>query len=232
MNSDIIIYDVKNDRVLTDSRFCGSDDWETFPAFSPGGNYLYMCVAHLGINEQQREMMQSYFEKMKYALIRVPFNSANGTLGEKIDTIYSPSQNGGSVSFPRISPDGRFLMFTKADCATFPIQHVEADLKMIDLNTMRFVNTDILNSNCSDSYHSWSSNGRWIVFSSRRVDGKYTRLFFSHCDSKGKFTKPFMLPQKNPEQNGELLYAYNIPEFIKSPVVFSREKAAELFRVK
>lgn len=232
MNSDIIIYDVKNDRVLTDSRFCGSDDWETFPAFSPDGKYLYMCVAHLGINEQQREMMQSYFEKMKYALIRVPFNSANGTLGEKIDTIYSPSQNGGSVSFPRISPDGRFLMFTKADCATFPIQHVEADLKMIDLNTMRFVNTDILNSNCSDSYHSWSSNGRWIVFSSRRVDGKYTRLFFSHCDSKGKFTKPFMLPQKNPEQNGELLYAYNIPEFIKSPVVFSREKAAELFRVK
>ena len=104
MNSDIIIYDVKNDRVLTDSRFCGSDDWETFPAFSPGGKYLYMCVAHLGINEQQREMMQSYFEKMKYALIRVPFNSANGTLGEKIDTIYSPSQNGGSVSFPRISP--------------------------------------------------------------------------------------------------------------------------------
>ena len=109
---------------------------------------------------------------------------------------------------------------------------MEADLKMIDLNTMRFVNTDILNSNCSDSYHSWSSNGRWIVFCSRRVDGKYTRLFFSHCDSKGKFTKPFMLPQKNPEQNGELLYAYNIPEFIKSPVVFSREKAAELFRVK
>ena len=136
------------------------------------------------------------------------------------------------MSFPRISPDGRFLMFTKADCATFPIQHVEADLKMIDLNTMRFVNTDRLNSNSSDSYHSWSSNGRWIVFSSRRVDGKYTRLFFSHCDSKGKFTKPFMLPQKNPEQNGELLYAYNIPEFIKSPVVFSREKAAELFRVK
>lgn len=232
MNSDLIIYDVKANSVLTDPRFCGSADWETFPAFSPDGKYLYMCVAHLGLDEQQRQMMQAHFEKMKYALIRVPFDANTGKLGDRVDTVYSPSRHGGSVSLPRISPDGRYVMFTKADCATFPIQHVEADLKMIDLNSMKFVNTDVINSPYSDSYHSWSSNGRWVVFSSRRVDGKYTRLFFSHCDAAGRFTKPFMLPQKNPEQNGELLYAYNIPEFIKSPVRLDREKTAELFRVK
>ncbi len=232
MNSDLIIYDAKTNSVLTDQRFCGSADWETFPAFSPDGKYLYMCVAHLGLDEQQRQMMQSHFEKMKYALIRVPFDANTGKLGDRVDTVYSPSRHGGSVSLPRISPDGRYVMFTKADCATFPIQHVEADLKMIDLNTMKFVNTDALNSPYSDSYHSWSSNGRWVMFSSRRVDGKYTRLFFSHCDAAGRFTKPFMLPQRDPEQNGALLYAYNIPEFIKSPVRLDREKAAELFRVK
>lgn len=232
MNSDLIIYDAKTNSVLVDPRFCGSADWETFPAFSPDGKYLYMCVAHLGLDEQQRQMMQSHFEKMKYALIRVPFDANTGKLGDRVDTVYSPSRHGGSVSLPRISPDGRYVMFTKADCATFPIQHVEADLKMIDLNTMEFVNTDALNSPYSDSYHSWSSNGRWVMFSSRRVDGKYTRLFFSHCDAAGRFTKPFMLPQKDPEQNGALLYAYNIPEFIKSPVRLDKEKAAELFRVK
>lgn len=231
MNSDLIIYDVKNNKIITDPRFFGSSDWETFPGFSPDGKYLYLCVAHLDISEQQRQKMQAYFEKMKYALIRVPFDATSGCLGSKVDTIYSPSREGGSVSFPRISPDGKFLMFTKADCATFPIQHVEADLVMKDAKTGETISTDILNSNYSDSYHSWSSNCRWIIFSSRRIDGKYTRLFISHCDANGKFTKPFLLPQKDPEQNNTLLYAYNIPEFIKEKVTLDREKTADLFRI-
>ncbi len=232
MNSDLIIYDVENNKIITDQRFCGSPDWETFPSFSPDGKYLYLCVAHLNISEQQRQKMQAYFEKMKYALIRVPFDATTGNLGSKIDTIYSPAHEGGSVSFPRISPDGKFIMFTKADCATFPIQHAEADLVMKDANTGKTISTEVLNSKYSDSYHSWSSNSRWILFSSRRIDGKYTRLFISHCDADGKFTKPFLLPQKDPEQNSTLLYAYNIPEFIKEKVTLDREKTSDLFRIK
>lgn len=176
--------------------------------------------------------MQAYFEKMKYALIRVPFDATTGKLGSKVDTVYSPAREGGSVSFPRISPDGKFIMFTKADCATFPIQHAEADLVMKEVNTGKTISTEVLNSKYSDSYHSWSSNSRWVLFSSRRIDGKYTRLFISHCDADGKFTKPFLLPQKDPEQNNTLLYAYNIPEFVKEKVTLNREKTSDLFRIK
>lgn len=229
--SDLIIYDVKHNTVLTDPRFCGSLDWETFPAFSPDGKYLYFCDAHLDVPAEKRGLMESYFEKLKYALIRVPFDENTGKLGSKVDTMYSPAKEGGSASFPRISPDGRFLLFTVADCATFPIQHVEADLKMIDLTTMKPVDVSILNSDDVDSYHSWSSNGKWIVFSSKRDDGKYTRLYFAHFDpASGKFSKPFMLPQKDPEHNKALMYAYNIPEFIKAKVHLDKEKTADMFK--
>lgn len=230
LSSDLIIYDVRNNRILTDPRFCESKEWETFPAFSPDGKYLYFCTASLDIADSERQKLQSYFEKLKYALVRVPFDEKTGKLGDEITTLYNPEEKGGSVSFPRISPDGKFLMYTEADCATFPIQHAEADLKMVDLNTMQEVNTSIINSDCSDSYHSWSSNGRWLMFSSRRIDGKYTRLFFAHCDKNGKLTKPFLLPQKDPELNGTLMYAYNIPEFITDKVVMDKEKTAELFK--
>ena len=231
-SSDLIIYDTRHNKVITDKRFCDSPDWETFPAFSPDGKFLYLCVAHLNLSEQQRQTMMQYFEKMKYALIRIPFDAATGTLGKEVDTIYSPSRQGGSVSFPRVSPDGRFLMFTEAQCATFPIQHKEADLKAIDISTNKYLNTDILNSDCSDSYHAWSSNARWIVFSSRRTDGKYTRLFFAHCDSKGNFSKPFMLPQKTPDHIRNLMYAYNIPEFVNGKIEADKEQMAEMFQTK
>lgn len=90
------------------------------------------------------------------------------------------------------------------------------------------VDTDILNSSDVESYHSWSSNGRWVIFSSKRIDGRYTRLYVAHWDGK-RFTKPLLLPQKNPEHNRERLYSYNIPEFAKTAVSIDRDQMAELF---
>ncbi len=226
--SDLIIYDVHNGKVLADPRFNEECDFETFPSFSPDGKYLYYCVGSLCPDMEKKKSKAMFFEYLKYAICRVPFNEANGELGEKVDTVYSAYKEGGSASFPRISPDGKYMLFTLANCATFPIQHVEADLKMKNLSTLEDVDTKILNSDYSDSYHSWSSNGRWIVFSSKRVDGRYTRLFFSHCYKDGRFTKPFLLPQRNPDHNAQRLNAYNIPEFIKAKVVVDKDKMSML----
>ncbi len=230
-SSDLIIYDVRNNKALADPRFNENHNWETFPAFSPDGKYLYYCSAHSATDRSHVGEKPTFFLGLKYALCRVPFDEATGKLGGRVDTVYSAYREGGSASFPRISPDGRYLLFTLAECATFPIQHVEADLKMRDLETGKDIDTGILNSAYSDSYHSWSSNGKWIMFSSKRVDGRYTRLFFSHFDGKGRFTKPFMLPQENPDSNTARLYAYNVPEFIKGRAVVDKDEMAELFRV-
>ena len=121
------------------------------------------------------------------------------------------------------------MMFALADCGAFHIHHKEADLKMVNLETGEMIPTDVLNTDDVESYHSWSSNGKWVIFSSKRVDTRYTRLFVTHWVGKA-FTKPFMIPAKNPENDIRLLYSYNIPEFIKQPVEISKDKIADLFQ--
>jgi hypothetical protein len=69
-----------------------------------------------------------------------------------------------------------------------------------------------LNSSATDSYHSWSSNGRWLAFSSKRTDGLTARLFFSYIDSEGNASKPFIMPQKDPGFYDRFLKSYNVPE--------------------
>lgn len=220
--SDLFIYDVNNNKVLTDKRFTEETRFETFPGFSPDGKSLYYCVADARTMPQENR-------DLKYALCRVPFDELTGSLGEQVDTIYHPAIQGGSVSFPRISPDGQYLLYTEAASATFPIWHKEADLKMLRLTDGQEVNTDILNSDETESYHSWSSNGKWIIYSSRRIDGRYTRLYIAGINDDGVFQKPFLLPQKSPLHNTTRLTSYNIPEFIKEEVKLDKRKIKALF---
>ena len=209
--SDLVIWDIKNGTMIRDIRYSTKDVWETFPAWSPDGKWLFYCVA-----EKKDMPMES--EHLKYGLCRVDFDVKTGHFGEKVDTIVNPEISGKSVSFPRISPDGRYLLYTASANATFPIWHNEAKLEMINLSDGTVVDIETVNSEEADSYHAWSSNGRWIVFSSRRIDGLYTRLFFAYFDSSGQIHKPFLLPQKDPRSNIDLLKSYNIPEFIKGKV--------------
>ena len=74
------------------------------------------------------------------------------------------------------------------------------------------------NSAEGESYHSWSSNSRWLVFSSRRIDGLYTRPYLVHIDENGTSGKPFVLPQKDPDFYSRFMFSYNIPEFVKGKV--------------
>ena len=129
-----------------------------------------------------------------------------------------------SVSFPRVSPDGKHLMFTLADYATFPIWHQEADLWMTDLQDGRTFSLDALNSESVESYHSWSSNSRWVVFSSRRLDGLYTRPYIAYVSADGTVGKPFLLPQSKGGFYEKCMNSYNIPELIKGKVDVNRRE--------
>lgn len=220
IESDLFVYDVGQKEIIADSRLNDSLNWETFPSFSPDGKTLYFCTA-------KPVKMPMEYDKLHYSIVKINFNS-DGSLGETIDTLYNANTQGGSALLPRISPDGRYLLFTWAECGAFHIHHKEADLKLLDLNTNQLIPTDELNSRDVESYHSWASNGKWIIFSSKRVDTRYTRLFMAHWDGS-KFGKPFMLPQKEPDDNVQLLYSYNIPEFLKEPVRFNKDALAKQF---
>ncbi|MCF0195566.1 MAG: PD40 domain-containing protein, partial [Bacteroidaceae bacterium] len=94
----------------------------------------------------------------------------------------------------------------------FPIWHKEADLALIDLTTGSQLDIAPINSPDVESFHTWSANSRWVVFSSRRDDGRYTRLYFAHISPDGKVTKPFLLPQQSPMHNFLRLDSYNVPD--------------------
>ena len=219
--SDLIVYDIDKGRVLTDERFTDTLSLEIFPTFSPDGKWLYFSTAH-------PVRMPMEVDKLHYSIVRVPFNESDGSLGE-IDTVYSAHDRGGTALMPRISPDGRYMLFSLAECGAFNLYHNESDLQMMDLSTGQMVDTEVINSPRMESYHAWSSNGKWILYSTKKFDGRYTRLMMAYWDGT-RFHKPFLLPQQNPEDNTTLLMAYNIPEFIKRPVILSRDGLARLFQ--
>lgn len=220
--SDLIIYDTEEHRVIADSRFLTEDQHEIFPAFSPDGKWLYFSIA------PPVDMPKEY-KKMHYSIIRVAFDERDGSLGE-VDTLYSAYERGGTAMMPRVSPDGRYMIYTVAECGAFNLYHNESDFQMMNLETHQLVDTSPINSNQAESYHVWSSNGHWLLFSSKRIDDRFTRLFMAHWDGSG-WGRPFLLPQRCPLQNTMLMMAYNIPEFVREPIEFPRDELARMFKI-
>jgi len=209
--SDIVVYDIRNNKLIT-SRIISSDEcFETFPAFSSDGKQLFFCSAKKGVQPDQ-------YDRIKYSLCSIDFDASSGTLGSEIDTIVSSFRTGKSVSFPRMSPDGKNLVFTFSDYGNFSIWHREADLFRLDPVTGNFSPIDEINSSETESYHSWSSNSRWMIFSSRRMDGLYTHPYITYVSENGSFSKPFMVPQKDPDFYEESLRSFNVPEFVTGKV--------------
>ena len=209
--SDVYVADLDNNIIISSPLTSDSTKLETFPTFSSNGRYIYYCVA------DKKGLKTKNLKGLKYALVRIPFEDRTGTFGSKVDTLYTER----SVCHPKISPDGRYCLFTVADYGTFPIWHPEADLRMLDLQTGKIDSLSIVNSQKSDTYHSWSHSGRWFVFASKRDDGLYGKPYFCYFDEHGKAHKPFVLPQKEPTFYDDCLKSFNIPELSRGPVPFN-----------
>ena len=210
--SDVVVYDVEAQTILTTPAIFSKSDFETFPTFSADGKTLYYCTGTACV-------MPDSIQSLRYSLCSISFDPDNKSFGNRIDTVYHAMRQGYSVSFPRVSPDGKYMLCTLSSYGTFPVWHKDADLYLIDLETNEGKYPENVNSEQADSYHSWSSNSRWIVFSSRRLDGLYTRPFFVYINENGETAKPFLLPQKkSAAYYTELTKSYNIPEFVTGNV--------------
>ena len=207
--SNVFVADMQEHRVISSPLLSDSLKFETFPTFSPDGKYIYYCAA-------DTVSLPRDIKNLQYSLVRIPFDETTGTIGTQVDTLFSQR----SVCHPRISPDGRYLLYTVADYGTFPIWHPEADLQMMNLQTGAIDSLSIANSEKSDTYHSWSSNSRWFVFASKRDDGLYGKPYFCYVDSHGKAHKPFCLPQQHPTFYDNNLKSFNAPELGKGKVPF------------
>ena len=217
--SNVFVADMQEHRVISSPLLSDSLKFETFPTFSPDGKYIYYCAADTVI-------LPMDIKNLQYSLVRIPFDETTGTIGTQVDTLFSQR----SVCHPRISPDGRYLLYTVADYGTFPIWHPEADLQMMNLQTGAIDSLSIANSEKSDTYHSWSSNSRWFVFASKRDDGLYGKPYFCYVDSQGKAHKPFCLPQQHPTFYDNNLKSFNAPELGKGKVPFDVHDVAKAMK--
>ena len=221
--SDLQVYDVEKNELLLSSLLKQDSIYETYPVFSPDGRSLYFCAAR-AISEGSHEL-----DSIHYNLCRVDFDPATGRFGNEIETIVDAASQHQSVSFPRPSYDGRFLCYTLSDYGQFSIWHHEADLYLLDLSTGEIRPMTGANSDDTESFHNWSTNSRWLMLSSRRDDGLFTRPYFCHVDAQGVVSKAFMLPQRNPRRfYRDRFLSFNVPDFIIAPIRFDGQKACRL----
>ena len=212
--SDIAILDIDNQQLIT-SPLLKTDWYETAPTFSPDGKTMYYTSS-------APCDLPSENEKAVYVLCAISFDDEAGVFGQSVDTLLDLRAQGKSIAWTRPSYDGKYILFTMADYGQFSIWHPESDLWIYDLETKETHPLTLANSNDAESFHNWSSNSRWITFTSRRDDGYFSLLYIAHIDDNGNAAKAFALPQRNPRQHyDEELKSYNLPDFCTAPTRYN-----------
>ena len=213
----LVIYDRETKQF---SALPGADDpdyVQSNPTWTPDGKHLLFARAPAfrvpELEGTQGVVLPTQFaadfiegrREIRYDLYRVPFASGKGVTPQPVP---GASNNGQSNFFPRISPDGKWMVFTQA--RRFMLLQPDSKLYLMPAEggTPRLMtcNTESMNS-----WHSWSPNSRWLVFSSK-ARGPYTQLYLTHIDEEGRDTPPVWL-----ENLGLHHRAANVPEFVRIP---------------
>jgi hypothetical protein len=223
--SNIVVLDTRTDELILAPELMTTTDLEIFPAFSSDGKYLYFSTS-------KSCQVPAEYLKVKCSICRIGFDAMNGRFGHEVDTLLNGPKDNRSYVLVRPSYDGKWLMYTVASRSNFPIFQSDADLWLMDLRTGKTRPLTEINSKDTESFHNWSSDSHWFVFSSKREDGMYAQLYFASIDEQGKVTKPFLLPQRNPRKfYREMMDSYNVPDFTKVKVDFdAREAHRQVFR--
>ncbi|HKM92485.1 MAG TPA: hypothetical protein VJY41_02410 [Prolixibacteraceae bacterium] len=207
--SDIITYNIKNNEISTSPKI-STQSMENLPNWSPDGKHLY----YISSGQYQAGIEDTL---VKYDLLRIAYNEIDGSWGQ-VDTILTAAETGKSISFPEVSPNGKYLLFCMSNFGYFTIHRKSSDLYLMDLETMQYQPLKNVNSEYTESFHSWSSNSKWFLFVSKRIDGLYSRVYFCHVDKNGMVSNPILLPQKHANYYENSTINYNRPVFIKRKI--------------
>lgn len=220
LDSAVFYYKIDSQTVEAPPELSEKNRLESYPAWTPDGKYLYFCSAPI-LWEDRDKVPPDNYKQVKYDLRRISYNVETDQWGQP-ETVLSAEKTGLSILLPRISPDGQFLLFCMCEYGCFPVYQPSSDLYLMNLQTGDYQKLNI-NSECSESWHSWSLNSRWIAFSSKRYNGLFTRIYLSYVDENGRAYKPFIIPQKDPAFYDSCLMTFSVPELISEPVRVSNK---------
>jgi tetratricopeptide (TPR) repeat protein len=195
----------------------GADDGalvQSNPVWSPDGQFIVFARSrahHLqNLRDKQRALLTPEecnefvdgHTLFKYDLYRIPFNAGKGGLAEPLA---GASGNGMSNYFARFSPDGRWIVFCQSN--SFMLLQPDSKLHILPAagGEARPMRSNMARMN---SWHSWSSNSRWLIFSSK-ANSPYTQLFVAHIDENGVDAPAVLLEHLTAPDR-----AANIPEFV------------------
>jgi len=180
------------------------------PVWSPDGKWIYFCMAKAfwpyrkGMKYPQKANDPEE-PQIRYSIYRIPFNEGRGG---KPEAVKGASNNGFSNSFPKISPDNKWLVWTRAKNGL--LMRPDSKLFIVPANggepREMNCNTPLMNS-----WHSFSPNSRWLVFSSKSRT-PYTQAFLTHIDEDGNDSPAILIPNCTAANR-----AVNIPEFLNAP---------------
>jgi tetratricopeptide (TPR) repeat protein len=213
----LVVYDTKTGIYKA---LPGADDPEyvqSNPSWSPDGKSIVFARTNTYNSDAIAKSNKLLFDEKdvpefiedtqpyKFNLYRVPFNDG---LGGKAKPLAGASHNGMSNFFAKFSPDGKWIVFTQAE--NYMLLMPDSELYIIPAEGGKArrlrANTPLMNS-----WHSFSSNSRWLVFSSK-ANTPYTQLFLTHIDEEGRSTPPVVLDRFTGSDR-----AANIPEFVALP---------------
>ncbi|MBN2340066.1 MAG: PD40 domain-containing protein [Deltaproteobacteria bacterium] len=207
-NSDLAVYHVAENRVTSNLGISDPSRRESWPAWSADGKRLYFSSAP--------KLPRTEFRKVRYDLMQISFDSESEEWGSP-QVLISSDEAEMSLVEPRVSPDGKWVVFCGCEYGHMACFLKSSDLYVLNTDTGKHHELNI-NSRFSESWPSWSSNGRWIMFVSKRRDGLMSHVYFSYFDKNGQAHKPFILPQEDPRYYDSCAKTYNRPELAVEPI--------------
>ncbi len=127
-------YNLDSKTVKTTPNLARKDQLETYPAWSPDGRYLYFCSAPMTWSD--KTVVPESYDQIKYDLVRASYNIDRNQWGQ-LESVLSAEDTSLSILLPRISPDGRWLLFCMCDYGCFPVYRQSSDLYMMDLEAAK-----------------------------------------------------------------------------------------------
>lgn len=210
--SDLAIYDIEEETAFVLPGADDPDKLELLPRWSMDGQRIVFSSAAVGLHPA----------KTLYDLYEIDFDDGNGG---KRRMVPGATDNGRSNYFPRFSPDSKWLSFCQSDGGILMKSSSDIFLLPADLSgTPRRLESNV--DYAADSWHSWSSDGHWLVFASKRDDGIYARLYLTEIDEEGHASPAIRLPLLE-----EPLASFNIPEFVAQKPRIEEPELFDIVRV-